>query len=144
MPGFKIMRAAMALLALGAGLPAAAQTPREPQVRAVAAVTAEAAGARVEVRLVRAPSAPLVGSFSGEVTFDPRFAVAGAELPDGLLLDWNAVAPGRVRFAGISTSGVGDGVVLTLHLRGGVASPAPTAVRLTEATGTDARVRLAP
>jgi hypothetical protein len=140
----KIVRAAVALLALGVGLPAAAQTAREPQVRAVATVTADAAGARVEVRLVRAPAAPLVGSFSGEVTFDARFAVAGADLPSGLMVDWNAVAPGRVRFAGISTAGIGDGVVLTLRLTGAVPSPAAAAVRLTEATGTDARVRLAP
>jgi hypothetical protein len=138
------LRGWLILLALTAALPAWAQTPRGPQVRAVATLVTDPAGAHLEVRLVRAPTAPLVGSFTGEVTFDPRFTVSGAEVPGGLLLDWNPVAPGRVRFAGVSTAGIGDGPVLTLRLGGRVAAPAPTAVQLSEATGTDAHVRLAP
>lgn len=142
--------ARVALLALAPALavkPLAAQAAAAaPRVRAEVTVAAEAGGARAEVRLARAPSAPLVGSFSGEARFDPaRFTLAGAEVPAGLTVTWNQLEPGRVRFAGVSPQGLGDGVVLVLRLSGS-ARPTPdtVAARLDEAFGTDARDRLAP
>jgi hypothetical protein len=126
--------------------PAAAQGAAAPQVRAAATVTADEAGPRVELRLARAPSAPAVGSFAGELRFDPgTLALAGGEVPAGLLVLWNEVEPGRVRFAGASTEGFGDGPVLVLRFRGRGGVPADAfGVRLEEAFGVNARVRLAP
>jgi hypothetical protein len=141
------LAAAALVLAAAWSAPASAQGgSAAPQVRAVAAVAAGEGGPRVELRLARAPSAPAVGSFSGELRFDPgTLTLDGGEVPAGLLVLWNQVEPGRVRFAGASTEGFGDGAVLVLRFRGRGAVPADAfRVRLEEAFGVNARVRLAP
>jgi len=142
------MRRLLAVLAVAA-VPAladgaASQTPR---VRSAVAVSAEAGGgSRVEVRLERDAAAPQVGSFQGELRFDPAaLTLAGAELPAGLVGAWNQVEPGRVRFAGVSPNGLGGGAVLVLRFT----SRAPVApdqlqVRLEEVFAVDGRSRLAP
>jgi hypothetical protein len=99
----------------------------------------------VELRLARAASAPAVGSFVGEVTFDTAAAtLAGGSVPQGLTVAWNAVSPGRVRFAGASLEGFGAAPVLVLRFAGRVPSADAVHVRLTEAFAVDGRVRLAP
>lgn len=144
------MRRLLAVLAIAAApmmADGAASQAAGPGVRPAVAVAAEAGGgSRVEVRLERDAAAPQVGSFQGELRFDPAaLTLAGAELPAGLVGAWNQVEPGRVRFAGVSPNGLAGGAVLVLRFT----SRAPVApnqlqVRLEEVFAVDGRSRLAP
>lgn len=81
-------------------------------------VLAASAGdtARVELRLHQVEMKAEISSFQGELAYDTtRLAFAGAEVPGKLMVAWNPVAAGRVRFAGASLDGMGDAPMVVLR-----------------------------
>jgi hypothetical protein len=114
---------ALALAALAACDDAAAPTVVEPPPvlgRGIhpLVVLAGSAGdtARVELRLHQVEMKAEVSSFQGELAFDTtRLALAGAEVPEKLMVVWNPVAAGRVRFAGASLDGLGEAPMVVLR-----------------------------
>jgi hypothetical protein len=49
-----------------------------------------------------------IGSFQGELEWDPeRVRVIPGDSPGGIMVAWNLVRPGLIRFAGASVTGVG-------------------------------------
>lgn len=114
---------ALGMAALAACEDAAAPTTVEPPPvlgRGIhpLVVLAGSAGdtARVELRLHQVEMKAEISSFQGELAFDTtRLALAGAEVPGKLMVVWNPVAGGRVRFAGASLDGMGDAPMVVLR-----------------------------
>jgi hypothetical protein len=80
------------------------------------------------VCLRAASGAPRVGSYQGEVRYDPAQVeiVRVDRMPGGMRVD-NVTRPGRLLFAGANPSGFGEPVLLRLRLRpraGRAAAPA--------------------
>lgn len=113
----------LALAALAACDDAAAPTAVEPPAvlgRGIhpLVVLAGSAGdtARVELRLLQVEMEAEISSYQGELAYDTtRLAFAGAEVPGKVMVAWNPVAPGRVRFAGASLDGMGEAPMVVLR-----------------------------
>jgi hypothetical protein len=59
-----------------------------------------------------------VSSYQGELRFDPEaLSVVAGKFPEGVMGAWNEVEPGRIRFAGVSINGLGDGAALQLTVQ---------------------------
>lgn len=72
--------------------------------------------ARVELRLHQVQTSARISSFQGELGYDAaRLALAGAELPANVMVAWNEVGAGKVRFAGATAEGLGDAPMITLR-----------------------------
>lgn len=101
---------------------------------------------RMELYLSRVDVPALIGSYQGEIGYDTgALTLARAELPRGITGAWNEVAPGRVRFAGITLQGLADGPVLVLNFeaRGPVAAEGFT-LRMKEVAAAGDYSNLAP
>lgn len=123
-----ISRSRLVAVLLGLGLVAGCKDtvqPQEPDVleglrpgiHPIVVVASRAgASARVELQLRRVQVDAKVSSYQGELQYDTRvMKLEGAELPTGIMGAWNETAPGKVRFAGATLEGMGDGAVLTLR-----------------------------
>ena len=90
--------------------------PAEPGIHAVivaAAQTEDSATIELYLRRVQVPEA--VASFQGVLEYDTsHLKLSRATFAAGAVGDFNEVAPGRVRLATASPSGLGDGPVATL------------------------------
>lgn len=71
---------------------------------------------RAELRLHQVQMSARVSSFQGELAYDAgELELAGAELPRGLMVAWNEVERGKIRFAGATTEGLGGEPMLVLR-----------------------------
>jgi hypothetical protein len=126
MKSFGLSRRSAALLA-GVALAACEGQPVAPQtadplagmgpgIHPVLVVAPAEGGAQVDLHLRRVQVEVSVASYQGELRYDAgAMRLSSAQLPAGVVGAWNEVQPGRVRFAGVAPSGVGDGAVLTLR-----------------------------
>lgn len=103
------------------GQPVAPQTANPlagmgPGIHPVLVVAPAEGGAQVELHLRKVQVEAQVASYQGELRYDAgAMRLSGAQLPPGVVGAWNEVQPGRVRFAAVAPSGVGEGPVLTLR-----------------------------
>jgi hypothetical protein len=96
-------------------------------------VVAGAAGGstRVTVLLPRTEGGTQVASYQGELRYDGgEITPTRVEFPSGVAGSWNLTSPGRIRFAGASVDGIGEGPMVTLHVR------APRAVQASDFNST--------
>jgi hypothetical protein len=113
-----VVLAALALAACAdandpiAGIPQGAADGLYPQIL----VTASRGGtAELRLSLLRKPAGVLLGSYQGELGYDPAvLTFAGASLPPGVDGVASLIEPGRVRFVGTTLDGVGEAPLLTL------------------------------
>lgn len=108
--------------------PAAAALPRRCQqvargseIHAFVAggpLNASADTLTISLCLVAGPGAQRIGSYQGELRFDPAAAslVSARHAPGGMRVH-NEIEPGRLRFAGVAPDGIAETAVLHLVLR---------------------------
>jgi hypothetical protein len=65
------------------------------------------------VYLIPVKIAEEIGSYQGELQYDPNsVSINDVQVPPGLMAVWNEVAPGVIRFAGISVEGLAKSPIL--------------------------------
>jgi hypothetical protein len=126
------LRAATFLVVLGAcadarediaGIPPGAADGLYPQV--VVGGTASST-TQVSVSLLRKPSGLRLGSYQGELTYDPAvLRFERANLPEGVDGVAAVTSPGHIRFVGAALDGLGEVPLVTLRFaRTGSVKPA--------------------
>lgn len=121
---------AASVLALGActdegdsdaGIPRGAADGLYPQI----VVSGPASGADVKLSLLRKPAGVMLGSYQGELSYDPAvLTLDRSSLPAGVEGTVNDETAGKVRFVASAVEGVGEVPLLTLRFtrRGAVDS----------------------
>lgn len=119
----------------------------EPGIHPVLVITAEGAGeATLELHLKQVDVTSAVASYQGELEYATEgLTLVDASVPGGITGSWNEVEKGRVRFAGVSLSGIGEGAVLTLRFTAsGSVDASAFRLHMEEITGTEAFLDLTP
>jgi hypothetical protein len=97
----------------------AAESPlagAEPGIHPVLVVTSESADEiTLDLHLKPVGVTSTIASYQGELVYGTEtLALVAAEVPQGITGAWNEPEEGRIRFVGVSLSGI-DGAVLTLR-----------------------------
>ncbi len=72
--------------------------------------------ANVDLGLRQVPGGLSLGSYQGEVVFDPQaLSLQSADLPEGVIGDANEVSPGHIRFAGTALDGTEGAQLLRMR-----------------------------
>jgi hypothetical protein len=96
-----------------AGIPSGAADGLYPQLLVSGA---SASTTEVSLSLLRKPTGVRLGSYQGELTYDPSvLRFEGATLPEGVDGAASAITPGHVRFVGSALDGLGASPLLTLR-----------------------------
>jgi hypothetical protein len=96
----------------GNGLPTDAGAGLYPQMT----VATSHGTAQADLSLRQVPGGLSLGSYQGEVVFDPTvLSLQSATLPDGVIGAANEVSPGHVRFAGTALDGIAGAPVLQMR-----------------------------
>jgi hypothetical protein len=96
-----------------AGIPTGAANGLYPQI---VISGSRATSAELRLSLLRKPEGVLLGSFQGELRFDPQALVfRAAQLPRGVEGVAALIAPGKVRFVGTALDGVGEVPLLVVQ-----------------------------